>query len=118
MVNTGNANNQIGIDCTGNVITALINGQSVLSTTDATYATGTSFIGAGASGDQVDGLTVGFDNLTVTDLGAAAQPTPIAQNPDRRCAHRSGSDRCRANRRRADRSGSHVWPSRRWQLQR
>ena len=84
LVNTGNANNQIGIDCTGNVITALINGQSVLSTTDNTYTTGTSYIGAGASGDQADGLTVGFDTLTVTDLGAgttALSPTAISSAP-------------------------------------
>lgn len=78
LINTGNANNQIGIDCTGNVITALINGQSVLSTTDSTYASGKSFIGAGASGNQGDGLTVGFDNLTVTDLGGSAPLAPTA----------------------------------------
>ena len=78
LVNTGNANNQIGIDCTGNVITALINGQSVLSTTDSTYTSGTSFFGAGAGGEQVDGLTVGFDNLTVTDLGGSTTLAPTA----------------------------------------
>src|SRR5215218_583457 len=84
LVNTGNANNQIGIDCTGNVITALINGQSVLSTTDDTYTTGTTFIGAGAGGDQADGLTVGFDNLSVTDLvggTAPLQPTAVPSAP-------------------------------------
>ena len=84
LVNTGNANNQIGIDCTGNVITALINGQQVLATTDSTYTTGTSYIGVGASGDQIDGLTVGFDNLTVTDLAAGTttlQPTAIPSAP-------------------------------------
>lgn len=84
LVNTGNANNQIGIECIGNVITALINGQSVLTATDATYASGTSFIGVGASGDQTDGLTAGFDNLTVTDLGGATttlQPTAIPSAP-------------------------------------
>lgn len=78
LINAGNANNQIGIDCTGNVITALINGQSVLSITDSTYASGTSFIGTGASGDQADGLTVGFDNLTVTDLGGSTTLAPTA----------------------------------------
>jgi hypothetical protein len=84
LVNTGNANNQIGIDCTGNVISALINGQQVLTTTDATYTTGTVYIGAGASGDEVDGLTVGFDNLTVTDLAGGSttlQPTAIPAAP-------------------------------------
>lgn len=82
-VNTGNANNTIGIDCTGNVISALVNGQSVLSVTDDTYASGKSFVGVGASGDQTDGLTVGFDNLTVTGAGGSTTlaPTSVANAP-------------------------------------
>lgn len=84
VVNPGNANNQIGIECVGNVITGIVNGQAVLSVTDSTYAFGTSFIGVGASGQQVDGLMVGFDNLTVADLGAGTapvQPTAIPAAP-------------------------------------
>ncbi|MEZ4506514.1 MAG: hypothetical protein R2848_11900 [Thermomicrobiales bacterium] len=83
LVNAGNANNQIGIDCTGNVITALINGTAALTATDSTYASGRVYIGAGASGDEIDGLAVGFDNLTVTDLsgGSNLQPTAIPAAP-------------------------------------
>lgn len=79
LVNPGNANNTIGIECVGSTVTGILNGQNVLTTTDATYATGASFIGVGATGDQVDGVTAGFDNLTVADLGTApVQPTVAA----------------------------------------
>lgn len=83
LVNPGNANNQIGIDCTGNVISALINGTVALTATDNTYASGQVYIGAGASGDETDGLTVGFDNLSVTDLagGSNLQPTAVPAAP-------------------------------------
>jgi hypothetical protein len=60
---------QIGIDCWTNVITGIVNGQPVVSAFDATYPTGRPAIGAGANGQQTDGLTVAFDNLTVTDNG-------------------------------------------------
>lgn len=80
LVNPGNANNQIGIDCWTGIMTGIINGEPVLSTFDDTYAFGQSYIGAGAGGTQSDGLTVGFDNLTVTDNGNLAlgseDPTP------------------------------------------
>lgn len=72
---------QIGIDCWTNVITGIVNGQPVASAFDATYPTGRPTIGIGANGQQTDGLTVAFDNLTVTDngnleLGAVAPTGP------------------------------------------
>jgi hypothetical protein len=79
LVQLGNATNQVGIDCSINIITGIVNGEPVLSIFDATYSFGTSYIGAGASGEQTDSLTVGFDNLTVTDKGnlALGPATPI-----------------------------------------
>src|SRR6478735_10121701 len=57
---------QIGIDCWTNIITGIVNGQPVLSAFDATYPMGRPTIGIGANGQQTDGLSVAFDNLTVT----------------------------------------------------
>lgn len=60
---------QIGIDCWTNIITGIVNGQPVASAFDATYTMGRPTIGLGANGQETDGLTVAFDNLTVTDNG-------------------------------------------------
>jgi hypothetical protein len=74
---------QIGIDCWTNVITGIVNGQPVVSAFDATYPTGRPTIGIGANGQQADGLTVAFDNLSVTDNGNLAlgpeAPTPATR---------------------------------------
>lgn len=72
----GTATNHIAIDCEQNVITGSVNGQPVVSATDDTYASGQSYIGAGATGATVDGLLAGFDNLTITDLGGATTVGP------------------------------------------
>ncbi len=73
---TGSATNHIAIDCEQNVITGSVNGQPLVSATDDTYASGQSYIGAGAGGATVDGLLAGFDNLTITDRGGATNVGP------------------------------------------
>ena len=73
---TGSATNHIAIDCEQNVITGSVNGQTLVSATDDTYASGQSYIGAGGTGATVDGLLVGFDNLTITDFGGAVSVGP------------------------------------------
>lgn len=72
----GSAPNHIAIDCAQNTITGSVNGQAVVSATDDTYASGQSYIGAGAGGVTVDGLLAGFDNLTVTDRAGAVSVGP------------------------------------------
>lgn len=80
LIAPANTTVQIGIDCWTNVITGIVNGQPVASAFDATYPTGRPAIGIGANGQQTDGLTVAFDNLTVTDNGnltlGPETPTP------------------------------------------
>lgn len=73
---TGSATNHIAIDCQQNVISGSVNGQTLVSATDGTYASGQSYIGAGAGGATVDGLLAGFDNLTITDKGGAVSVGP------------------------------------------
>jgi hypothetical protein len=73
---TGSATNHIAIDCEQNVITGSVNGQALVSATDDTYASGQSYIGAGAGGATVDGLLAGFDNLTITDKGGSTNVGP------------------------------------------
>ncbi|HET9659856.1 MAG TPA: hypothetical protein VFP05_05965 [Thermomicrobiales bacterium] len=73
---TGSASNHIAIDCQQNVITGSVNGQALVSATDDTYASGQSYIGAGAGGATVDGLLAGFDNLTITDRGGSTNVGP------------------------------------------
>jgi hypothetical protein len=73
---TGGATNHIAIDCEQNVITGSVNGQALVSATDDTYASGQSYIGAGAGGATVDGLLAGFDNLTITDKGGSTNVGP------------------------------------------
>jgi hypothetical protein len=63
---------QIGIECWTNNITGVVDGQPVLSAFDDTYAQGRPTVGVGANGRQTDGLSVAFDNLTVTDNGNLA----------------------------------------------
>jgi hypothetical protein len=83
---TGSASNHLAIDCAQNTITGYVNGQAVVSAIDYTYAAGKSYIGAGAGGKTVDGLLVGFDNLTITDrVGAETTVGPgliTTENPD------------------------------------
>ncbi|HET9658917.1 MAG TPA: hypothetical protein VFP05_01200 [Thermomicrobiales bacterium] len=80
LIAPANATYQIGIDCWTNVITGIVNGQPVVSAFDDTYPTGRPTIGVGANGLQTDGLTVAFDNLTVTDNGnlTLGPETPVA----------------------------------------
>jgi hypothetical protein len=73
---TGTATNHVAIDCDQNTITGSVNGQAVVSATDYTYASGQSYIGAGAVGATGDGLLAGFDNLTVTDRAGAVSVGP------------------------------------------
>ena len=82
-VQTGNANSRIEIQCVGNTITGLINGQQVLTAQDTTYTSGTGFIGVGTTDATTDQLLGGFDNLTITDLstGTVAQPTQAPVQP-------------------------------------
>lgn len=71
---------QVGIDCWTNIMTGSVNGQPVLSAFDDTYTVGRPTIGVGANGQETDGLSVAFDNLSVTDNGnlALGDVTPVA----------------------------------------
>lgn len=81
-VNVGSGNNRIEIQCVGNTITGIANGQQLLTAQDLTYASGSSFIGTGKSNATTGQLLTGFDNLTITDLGGnAAQPVQPTQAP-------------------------------------
>lgn len=82
-VNLGSANNRSEIRCEGSTITGIVNGQQILSVQDTTYTSGSTFIGAGKDTQATDQLIVGYDNLTITDLGGgvAAQPTQPAALP-------------------------------------
>ena len=73
LISSTPATHQIGIDCTGNVITGMVDGQLLLRTYDGTYTSGRPSIGIGANGNQTDSLLVSFDNLTVTDAGGQTQ---------------------------------------------
>ncbi len=82
MVTVGSANNTIEIRCQGSTITGFVNGVQLLTAQDATYATGNPFIGTGKNDATADLLLTGFDNLVITDLGAAAvQPTQAPAQP-------------------------------------
>ncbi|HET9662075.1 MAG TPA: hypothetical protein VFP05_17245 [Thermomicrobiales bacterium] len=82
VVNVGSGNNRIEIRCQGSTITGLANGTQLLTAQDTTFVAGDSFIGTGKSNATSDTLLTGFDNLTVTDLGAtAAQPTQAPVQP-------------------------------------
>ena len=78
-INLGSANNRIEITCQGGTITGIANGQQVLTAQDTTYTTGDVFIGTGKTDDTTDLLLTGFDNLSITDLGASAQPAQPTQ---------------------------------------
>jgi hypothetical protein len=82
VVTVGSGNNRIEIRCVGSTITGIVNGQQMLTAQDTTYPSGDSFIGTGKNKDTTAQLLTGFDNLTVTDLGAApAQPTQAPVQP-------------------------------------
>lgn len=64
-IRRGNDSNRIEITCSGNTITAAINGTVVATVQDSTYASGALVIGVGA---RASGLTseARFDNLLIT----------------------------------------------------
>lgn len=82
-VHLGSANNRIEIICQGNTITGIVNGQTLLTAQDATYASGDVFIGTGKDSTTTDLLMTGFDTLSITDLSGSApvQPTQPSTFP-------------------------------------
>lgn len=82
VVVTGNGTNHIEIRCIGSTVAGSVNGQQLVSGEDANYASGNTAIGTGKITDAADQLQVGFDNLTVTDLGGVAQPAQAPAPPN------------------------------------
>jgi len=82
VVVTGNGNNHVEIRCIGSTITGIVNGQQLVTGKDANYLSGSTSIGAGQIRDATDQLLVGFDNLTVTDLGGTVQPGQAPAPPN------------------------------------
>jgi len=82
-VHLGSANNRIEISCQGSTISGMVNGQVLVTAQDATYTSGSVFIGAGKDSTTTDLLLTGFDNLSITDLSgsAPAQPTQPSTFP-------------------------------------
>ena len=68
--------NRIEIECSGTTITGIVNGEVVISASDDTYQSGTTFIGVGNTEQFPDVLFAVFDNLEVFDLNGGDAGTP------------------------------------------
>jgi hypothetical protein len=67
---TGDATNRLELACVGSTITAIVNGEQVLTVEDETYASGSFFIGAGVE-PGADGIVEArWDNLEVINVAA------------------------------------------------
>ncbi len=67
-LNPGFDFNTLTLECRSSTITGSVNGQSVVSTDDASYQEGLSYIGAGAYDESTGTLVAIFDNLLLEDL--------------------------------------------------
>ena len=67
-LNPGFDFNTLTLECRSSTITGSVNGQSVVSTDDASYQEGLSYIGTGAYDESTGTLVAIFDNLLLEDL--------------------------------------------------
>ncbi len=80
-INAAGEVNRIEIECAGDAISGTVNGEVAVSATDGTYASGTSYLGAGTPAEFAGTIFAAFDNLEIFELAGAQTEQAAEEEP-------------------------------------